>query len=910
MAGEKNFNIKNGLSVGGVEVIDSSGSITGAAIGSETIDDRVASLLTAGAGIGLSYDDSANTLTITGNVGDITGVNAGAGLTGTATSGDATLNIGAGTGITVNADDIAIDLKDEDDMSSNSASHAASQQSIKAYVDASILTKDNTDEITEGSSNLYFTDARADARITNALVDEDNMASNSATKLPSQQSVKAYVDSQVAGKDNTDEITEGSNLYFTDARARAALSASGDISYNSSTGVISFTNDAGDIESVVAGTGLTGGGTSGAVTVNLDLKDEDDMTSNSASHAASQQSVKAYVDSQVAGKDNTDEITEGSTNLYHTSARVDARITNALIDEDNMVSDSATKLPSQQSVKAYVDAQVATKDNSDEITEGSNNLYHTAARARSAISVSGDLSYNSTSGVISFTNDAGDIESVVAGTGLTGGGTSGDVTLNVNVDDSSLEIDTDTVQVKASGITNAMLAGSINQSKLAGSIANNKLANSTITVNGSSTALGSSVTLDTGDISENGNLYHTSERVDDRVNALLVGGTNITTSYDDTAGTLTINTSGKTEEEIEDIVNGLVVGGTNITSTYDDTAGTLTLAGLSDGSIRGLLSAGGDLSYNSGTGAFSFTERTDAEVRGLISVTDNAGDGSLSYNSSTGAITYSGISDSQVRGKLSVTDSGGDGSLAYNSGTGVITYTGPSAAETRAHLSAGTGVGFSGGAISIGQAVSTTSDVQFADLTLSGDLTVNGTTTTVNTATLNVSDNIITLNNDVTGTPSQDSGIEVERGTSANVSLTWDESEDEWTFGSHNVKASSFEGSLTGNASTASSAAKLTTARTIALGGDLSGSASFDGTGNITISAAVADDSHNHTIANVDGLQTALNTKYESGSNATLGTITTSNTSNSGGYVRNIYQSTSSPTGSDGAVGDLWVLYS
>ena len=43
----------------------------------------------------------------------------------------------------------------------------------------------------------------------------------------------------------------------------AALSATGDISYNSSTGVFSFTNDAGDIESVVAGSGLTGGATSG-----------------------------------------------------------------------------------------------------------------------------------------------------------------------------------------------------------------------------------------------------------------------------------------------------------------------------------------------------------------------------------------------------------------------------------------------------------------------------------------------------------------------------------------------------------------------------------------------------------------------------------------------------------------------
>lgn len=71
----------------------------------------------------------------------------------------------------------------------------------------------------------------------------------------------------------------------------------------------------------------------------------------------------------------------------------------------------------------------------------------------------------------------------------------------------------------------------------------------------------------------------------------------------------------------------------------------------------------------------------------------------------------------------------------------------------------------------------------------------------------------------------------------------------------HNYAGSSSAGGV------ATSASKLATARTISLTGDVSGSTSFDGSGNVSITTTVADDSHNHIIANVDGLQSALDGK-------------------------------------------------
>ena len=76
-----------------------------------------------------------------------------------------------------------------------------------------------------------------------------------------------------------------------------------------------------------------------------------------------------------------------------------------------------------------------------------------------------------------------------------------------------------------------------------------------------------------------------------------------------------------------------------------------------------------------------------------------------------------------------------------------------------------------------------TGTVNAANLTLSGDLIVNGTTTTVNSNTVSIGDNIIVLNSDEAGTPSQNAGIEVERGTSTNATLLWNESTDSWVAG-------------------------------------------------------------------------------------------------------------------------------
>ena len=246
-------------------------------------------------------------------------------------------------------------------------------------------------------------------------------------------------------------------------------------------------------------------------------------------------------------------------------------------------------------------------------------------------------------------------------------------------------------------------------------------------------------------------------------------------------------------------------------------SGVLTYTGPSASETRAHFSAGTGITVTDGVIATTITQYADSNARDAVSVTDAGGDGSLTYNSTSGVITYTGPSASEVRahitastgisitdgaisttitqyadsdaqGAITVTDAGGDGSLAYSGGT--ITYTGPSASETRAHFSGGSGIDISSGSITADSTVVRTTGTQTVggaktfsdDLILSGNLTVNGTQTIVNTETLTVDDNIIILNNNEAGTPSEDSGIEIERGTSTNAYLHWKESSDAWVF--------------------------------------------------------------------------------------------------------------------------------
>lgn len=86
------------------------------------------------------------------------------------------------------------------------------------------------------------------------------------------------------------------------------------------------------------------------------------------------------------------------------------------------------------------------------------------------------------------------------------------------------------------------------------------------------------------------------------------------------------------------------------------------------------------------------------------------------------------------------------------------------------------------------------------DINITGNLTVGGTTTTVNSETINLADNTIVLNSNFTsGSPTEDAGLSISRGGSSAVTFLWDETNDKWTIGSETFVAGTVEANLTGN---------------------------------------------------------------------------------------------------------------
>tara|TARA_B100000900_G_scaffold106829_1_gene88727 strand:+ start:61255 stop:64611 length:3357 start_codon:yes stop_codon:yes gene_type:complete len=117
---------------------------------------------------------------------------------------------------------------------------------------------------------------------------------------------------------------------------------------------------------------------------------------------------------------------------------------------------------------------------------------------------------------------------------------------------------------------------------------------------------------------------------------------------------------------------------------------------------------------------------------------------------------------------------------------GVLTVQGPTGGAAIGGLD--THVQFNDGGVFGGESTftynKTSNTLNIANVVISGDLTVSGTTTTINTATLDVADNIITLNSDLGGAvaPSQNAGILINRGSSDDAQFIWDEGNDQWNF--------------------------------------------------------------------------------------------------------------------------------
>jgi hypothetical protein len=193
----------------------------------------------------------------------------------------------------------------------------------------------DSDDIAEGSSNQYFTSARFTSEFNTK--DTDSLTEGSSNLYYTN----SRFDTQLGTK-TTSDLTEGTNLYHTNARVDARIAAAtandlSDVSYTAGAGidgyVMKYNNTSGNWEAQAeSGSGVTSvNGDSGPV-VTLDSDDIAEGSSNLYY-------TDVRFDTRLATK-TTSDLSEGS-NLYHTNARVDARIALATANDLSDVSYTA-----------------------------------------------------------------------------------------------------------------------------------------------------------------------------------------------------------------------------------------------------------------------------------------------------------------------------------------------------------------------------------------------------------------------------------------------------------------------------------------------------------------------------------------------------------------------------------------
>jgi len=229
------------------------------------------------------------------------------------------------------------------------------------------------------------------------------------------------------------------------------------------------------------------------------------------------------------------------------------------------------------------------------------------------------------------------------------------------------------------------------------------------------------------------------------------------------------------------------------------------------------IDAGTGIGVSGGSGGTATISLSHLGLESLAAIASDAADGIFMYDASGQAAAYLtlststgiSISSSNVLSLGSIPNASlSNSSLTVVGGAGLTATAGATSlgGSTTVAVGAGLGIEVAADAVAV-KGASALSDAtlvmwddtngKFIDspisddgtsvtvgstrhLIIAGNLTVSGTTTTVNSNTVSIGDNIIVLNADETGTASENAGIEIERGTDANKKFYWDEGFDSW----------------------------------------------------------------------------------------------------------------------------------